>query len=287
MENSLGKNSIVKITRSGDVIPFIVEVIKTSVRPSMPDFKYKWNENKVDIIIEDDEENISEIKMISSFFAGMGIKSISDATVQKIYKEGYTSLIKIFKASKEYFEKIEGFQKRLAEKIHNNIHDGLKNTSIDTILGSSGVFGEGLGKRKIKVLIDNFPDILESKLSKKELFERIVCIPSYSDKTAEKVINNLDKAKQFVKEIEPFITPMQPINITSTLEDITVLFSGFRDQELEKKIISRGGKVLTSVSKNLKILIVKSISSSTSKIEKARSLNIEILLYDEFVEKYL
>jgi DNA ligase (NAD+) len=292
MENSLGKNSIVKITRSGDVIPFIVEVVKSSATPSMPEFKYKWNENNVDIIIEDDEENISEIKMISSFFSGMGIKNISDATVQKIYKEGYTTLIKIFKASKEDFEKIEGFQKRLAEKIYNNIHEGLKNTTKDLILGSSGIFGEGLGKRKIKVLIDHFPDILESTLSEKELMDRITSIPSYSDKTAEKILNNLDRAKKFMRDIDPFVT-YDTTNIptiseaTATLENITVLFSGFRDQDLEKKILSRGGKILTSVSKNLKILIVKNISSSTSKIEKARSLNVDILLYDEFTEKYL
>ena len=292
MENSLGKNSIVKITRSGDVIPFIVEVLKSSATPSMPEFKYKWNENNVDIIIEDDEENISEIKMISSFFSGMGIKNISDATVQKIYKEGYTTLIKIFKASKEDFEKIEGFQKRLAEKIYNNIHEGLKNTTKDLILGSSGIFGEGLGKRKIKVLIDHFPDILDSPLSEKELMNRITSIPSYSDKTAEKILNNLDRAKKFMRDIDPFVT-YDTTNIptilkeSATLENITVLFSGFRDQDLEKKILSRGGKILTSVSKNLKILIVKNISSSTSKIEKARSLNVDILLYDEFTEKYL
>ena len=292
MENSLGKNSIVKITRSGDVIPFIVEVVKSSTTPSMPEFKYKWNENNVDIIIEDDEENISEIKMISSFFSGMGIKNISDATVQKIYKEGYTTLIKIFKASKEDFEKIEGFQKRLAEKIYNNIHECLKNTTKDLILGSSGIFGEGLGKRKIKVLIDHFPDILDSSLSEKELMDRITSIPSYSDKTAEKILNNLDRAKKFMRDIDPFVT-YDTTNIpttlkeSATLENITVLFSGFRDQDLEKKILSRGGKILTSVSKNLKILIVKNISSSTSKIEKARSLNVDILLYDEFTEKYL
>jgi len=289
VENSLGKNSIVKLTRSGDVIPFIVEVIKSSKSPSMPEFKYKWNENKVDIIIEDDEENISEIKMISSFFSSMGIKNVSDATVEKIYKQGYNTLVKIFEANKEDFEKIEGFQKKLAEKIYNNIHDGLKNTSKDILLGSSGIFGEGIGKRKLKVLFDNFPDILETRLNKKDLIKKISDIPSYSDKTAEKIVLNLDKAINFLNEVKPFVTFNSIIEKTEKgdLKDLTILFSGFRDMELEKKILDNGGKVLTSVSKNLKILIVKDKSSTTSKVEKARTLGVEILEYDEFIDKYM
>ena len=289
VENSLGKNSIVKLTRSGDVIPFIVEVIKSSKSPSMPEFKYKWNENKVDIIIEDDEENISEIKMISSFFSSMGIKNVSDATVEKIYKQGYNTLVKIFEANKEDFEKIEGFQKKLAEKIYNNIHDGLKNTSKDILLGSSGIFGEGIGKRKLKVLFDNFPDILETRLNKKDLIKKISDIPSYSDKTAEKIVLNLDKAINFLNEVKPFVTFNSITEKTEKgdLKDLTILFSGFRDMELEKKILDNGGKVLTSVSKNLKILIVKDKSSTTSKVEKARTLGVEILEYDEFIDKYM
>ena len=65
------------------------------------------------------------------------------------------------------------------------------------------------------------------------------------------------------------------------------MFSGFRNEELEKQIILNGGKVLTSVSKNLKILIVKDKETTSSKIEKARKLDIDILFEEEFVESYL
>ena len=77
-DNSIGKGAVVKLTRSGDVIPYIFDVIKAAEFPDMPTISYKWNENKVDIIVEDDENNISDIKMISSFFSVMGIKNISD-----------------------------------------------------------------------------------------------------------------------------------------------------------------------------------------------------------------
>jgi DNA ligase (NAD+) len=217
----------------------------------------------------------------------MGIKNISDATVEKIYKGGYDTLIKIFKAKKDDFEKIEGFQKKLSEKIYTNIHNGLKNITKDVLLGSSGIF-EGIGKRKLKVLFDNFPDILEIKLNDKELLEKIIKIEGFSDKTGEKIILNLNKAREFLEEVKPYVSyENKKEEITEKLKDITVLFSGFRNEELEKQIILNGGKVLTSVSKNLKILIVKDKETTSSKIEKARKLNIDILFEEEFVETYL
>ena len=287
VENSLGNGAKVVLTRSGDVIPFIIQIIKPAKKPDMPDLVYKWNDSNVDIIVEDDEEHVSDIKMISSFFSGMGIKNISDATVEKIYNHGYTSLLDIFKATKDDFEKIDGFQKKLAEKIYNNIHEGLKDTSIDILLGSSGIFGEGIGKRKLKVLFENFPDILDTNVSEKEMSKKICDIEGYSEKTAEKIILNLDKARKFIKNIDPYITFENKKNKTEKLKGLSVLFSGFRNEDLEKEITDNGGKISTSVSKNLNILIVKDKTSSSSKIEKAKKLNIEILLIGEFIQKYL
>ena len=287
VENSLGNGAKVVLTRSGDVIPFIIRIIKPAKKPDMPDLVYKWNDSNVDIIVEDDEEHVSDIKMISSFFSGMGIKNISDATVEKIYNHGYTSLLDIFKATKDDFEKIDGFQKKLAEKIYNNIHEGLKDTSIDILLGSSGIFGEGIGKRKLKVLFENFPDILDTNVSEKEMSKKICDIEGYSEKTAEKIILNLDKARKFIKNIDPYITFENKKNKTEKLKGLSVLFSGFRNEDLEKEITDNGGKISTSVSKNLNILIVKDKTSASSKIEKAKKLNIEILLMEEFLKKYL
>jgi NAD-dependent DNA ligase len=287
VENSLGNGAKVVLTRSGDVIPFIIQIIKPAKKPDMPDLVYKWNDSNVDIIVEDDEEHVSDIKMISSFFSGMGIKNISEATVEKIYNHGYTSLLDIFKATKDDFEKIDGFQKKLAEKIYNNIHEGLKDTSIDILLGSSGIFGEGIGKRKLKVLFENFPDILDTNVSEKEMSKKICDIEGYSEKTAEKIILNLDKARKFIKNIDPYITFENKKNKTEKLKGLSVLFSGFRNEDLEKEITDNGGKISTSVSKNLNILIVKDKTSSSSKIEKAKKLNIEILLIGEFIQKYL
>ena len=222
----------------------------------------------------------------------MGIKNISTATVEKIYNNGFNSLIKILNAKVEDIEKIEGFQRTLATKIYDNIHNGLQNITLDNLLGASNVFGEGLGKRKMKALLEGFPNILEvNTTNKEEIMEKIINIEGFSDKTAEKIYNNLEKAKKFLRDMNKFITfksiKKEESDDTKNLEGITVLFSGYRNKELENEIVEKGGKISSTVSKNLKVLIVKDKDGSSSKIEKAKKLDIEILYEDEFLKKYL
>ena len=59
VKNIIGKGSIIKIQRSGDVIPHITEIIKGSDdnNPLMPAIPYIWNKTKIDILIAGDEKN--------------------------------------------------------------------------------------------------------------------------------------------------------------------------------------------------------------------------------------
>ena len=63
--------------------------------------------------------------------------------------------------------------------------------------------------------------------------------------------------------------------------------SGFRDTELSNNIEKRKGSIMTSVSKNTTILIVKDSKKETSKITTARDLGISIFSKEEFISKYM
>ena len=284
LEQSIGKGTIIKLTRSGDVIPYIIQVVKCSTHPEMPTTKYAWNQNNVDIIsLEGDDE--ANIKLISAFFKGLDIKNLNDRTVEKLYNSGYTTLEKILSAGVKDIEQIDGFQKKLAEKVYNHMHDGLKNVYIHDVLGSSGVF-EGFGSRKIAALLEAIPDlfIIYEKISSVELENRICEVDGFSKKSAYKIIDNISNAASFLKTIDKFVTykGASKDGGNNSLVGSTFLFSGFRDKAMEEFILERGGKVVTSISSNLNFLIVSDEKSTSSKITKARSLGVKIISKENF-----
>jgi len=289
LENNLGKGSIVLITRSNDVIPFIVEV-KKSTTADFPDEKYRWNETKVDIIAESDENSISKIKQIASFFSDLKIKFVSVSTIERMFESGYDTLPKILSASIKDFEKIDRFGEKMAERTYINIHEGLKNVSIPLLIGSASCFGFGIGKRKVKKLFEDIPDLLElyGVKSSRELEQIILNVDGFSDLSATKIIENIPKAIEFIESISPYITLYKKEEKeNNNLDGQKIVMSGFRDSDLSNNIEKRSGSIMSSVSKNTTILIVKDNTKETSKIIQARALGISIFSKEEFIDKYI
>lgn len=288
-DNSIGPGAIIKVTRSGDVIPYITTIIKKASKPQMPDYDYKWTETMVDIY-NDNFEDIVCVKIISSFFDKLGIKHVKERLIKKMYDYGLNNLIKILSASKDDFLKIDGFKAKLVIRTYNNIHNNLKDLSIPTVLGASGIFGFGIGIRKIKLLFDEIPEILNiyQQLSYNDFYNLIINIEGYSDKTVKKIIHNIEWANKFINSLKPFVT-FKNIDIKiDLLKGTKFVFSGFRDKNLEDKILNMKGKITTSVSKNTTAVIVKKIEQNpTGKIQKALKLGIKVYEKDEFISKYL
>lgn len=286
VDNNIGPGTIIEITRSGDVIPYVVSVIEGTYA-QLPDIPYEWNETKVDIISKDNNNTMC-VKLIASFFAALKIKHVSEATVNKMFNHGLKNIIDIVSASQEDFEEIEGFGKRLAERTYENIHNGLKNISISLLLGASGVFGLNIGTKKVELLFNAIPNILNiyKDYSYEELYNEIINIEGFSDKTTTQIIDNLVWAEKFIKSMDKYITLKDENPISDDLLNYKIVFSGFRDKLLEEKIKKRGGKVVTSVSKNTTLLVVADIYETSAKIKKAKELGIDIYEKEEFIKSF-
>lgn len=287
-QNNLGKGSILKVVRSKDVIPYILEVVQGS-KAEMPEQPYTWDENHVNITtLEEGCETIC-IKLLNNFFSGLGIKYVSEATIGKLYQHGYDDLIKILSASKEDLMNIPTFQEKSAERIYTNLHEGFQNVSQAQILGLSGVLGFGIGERRMELLLNNIPDLMTvyKKLSRDETIRRIVQVEGFSDITAEKIVDNLKYGEILLEKLQPFMTLKKVEKISSSLQGMKIVMTGFRDKKLEEDIKLRGGQVVSSVSKNTSVLIVAGNDLSSSKAVSAQKLGVKIMNKDSFVSVYI
>lgn len=295
----IGPGSVIKITRSGDVIPYITDILSdsTSGQPSMPDFEYKWNKSNKDIIALNKGNDMC-IKFIYSFFMNIGVKYLGEETVKKLYNSGYTSVIKILNATIDDFKKLDGFKKTLAIKIYNNIHNTIIKSYIPDILSASGIFGFGMGKKKINQLFKEIPDLFTYyKLhSNTELFDRIITIDGFSSISASKIsIKNIKNSEDFInilnnilniklKNNKKFDNETKPDLVS--LSNFLIVFTGFRNIELEQKILDKGGKVTSTVSKKTTCVIAKNIEDNSRSIIKAKLFNIPIYSEENFCNIY-
>lgn len=296
--NKLGPGAKIKISRSGDVIPYILEIIKPAKVAKMPNVPYVWTESGVDIIIKNKNEgnygDTIKMKIIVNFFKILGVKNIDEGLVAKLIDNGYDSIFKILKANREKLEEIEGVGKKLVIKVYESIEYQLGHTDLATLMAASNIFGNGMGVKKIKMVTDVYPDIMDKKWDENKMVEKLNEIKGFSDISSNKFAENFGTFKKFFNDLNKIINIEYLKNIEEEDEEEKgtqfdgeiVVFTGFRNKEWEKLIEDNGGKISSGVSGKT-TLVVYSGPDNSSKLIKAKELKIKILSDKEFEKIYI
>lgn len=293
VDNKINKGSIIKIAKSGGVIPYIVEVIKPSKTPNLPtNINYKWNETGIDIYVKDENKETQRIQIIKRLTNSMTILKV------KYFNEGYISrlvdeleikdLIDIINLDINDLKDLIGENQGV--KIYNNLLNALKTCDINHLLLASNCFDKGMGIKRINLIVENIPNLFSKKWSETELAERIMEIKTFNDITAFIFVNGY---KNFITWFNNLKTQQNKVIIKvrkqnnkkskkQLFKDQKVLLTGFRDNKISNFIISNGGIIPSTVSKNLNLLIVPDKSLVNQKTKKAKELQIKIMTKKEF-----
>ena len=323
-DKKIGKGSIIKIIRSGDVIPKIMQVIKPSAKPDMPDIEYEWNETGVQIMVVNPSDDILRriyIKQILHFFRKLGVKFLSEGIITKLYDAGYETILSIMeladtKNTKPY--KISGLGEKMVQKIYEQIDRAMGKVKLPELMSGSLKFGTGLGVRKIKEIVKKYPNIIDmNELSEDDLIDLIIKIKGFSDILATKFASNLDSFCEFLeelrsntsydlsfkvetKQVKKKVKKIKKDNTDKSsdsesdkketkeidMSDQTVVMTGFRSDQITEFIENNGGKVTSSVSKNTTLVIYVPSDKGSGKIDKAKDLGIKTMTRKDFEEKY-
>jgi NAD-dependent DNA ligase len=312
VDNCIGPGAQIQIVRSGDVIPKIEKVLKPAEtgKPKLPTIKYEWNETGVDIIASDLDADTMEkitVKKLTYFFDTLNIKWMGETTIEKFVSNGFDDLWKILQANKSQISNIEGLGKTLVSKLYASIEAGLEGRKLEEIMAASQIFGRGIGVKKFKLIIADYPNILEIYKSKgsahtKELINNIM---GFDTKTTDKIVDSMGEFIQYLDKflkLKPNLLKKsnestkltkltksnKPSSSKSTKYDFSkftgkkIVFTGFRDKEIEEELENVGAKITGSVSSNTNLVIAGDPSEQSSKILKAKKLKIELISKEEF-----
>jgi DNA ligase (NAD+) len=304
VDNKIGPGSKIKIIRSGDVIPKIEEILSPSDsgKPKMPSFDYEWNETEVDIIatnLEGEHMNKLIIKKLAYFFSTLDIKFMGEGNITKFVDNGYDDLWKILLADKSKIKEIEGFGTKSVDNIYNSINDGLTNRELYDIMAASQVFGRGIASKKFKLITDVYPNIMDIYKSKgkDETIKLINAIIGFDVKTTNKIVDSMDSFIDYYKKlvkIKPNVisspNKTDKKEVPSAYPNIDkyankkIVFTGFRDKDIQTALEKIGAKISESVSKNTDLVVASDPNEQSGKINKANELNIKVISKEDFIK---
>ena len=304
-DNKIGKGSIIQITRSGDVIPYIVKIIKPSLEVQMPQIldEWQWNKSGVDIVLKSNSMNDEQlIKTLSYFVKKLDIKNMDEATFKTLVEHKIiNSLSDIFRVS-EFKDKLlllDGFKEKKTLKIIKELDDGFNRMSLTDLMVASNIFGHGIGEKKINKIVSTYPNILDLAIKKsyKELYDLIIEIDGFEDITTKQFLEHLETFNDFLKNKVPkniynrlkkdireiIEKDKDSLKSDKKLLGLKFVMTGFRNKTWETIIVENGGEITSTVSKNTFMLICNSLDESSNKIIKAKEHGIKILEKDAFV----
>ena len=294
-DNKIGKGTVINITLSGEIIPFVLNVVKSSKQPDMPaDIRnMHWNKTKVDLELNENQySKQSHVKHIVHFFETLEIANLGKGMITKFIDNGLDTIPKIINSTIDDFLEIDGIKEKLAKKLYNNIKKGIKSVELPILMASSDTFHGGLGKRKLKALVNEYPDIMEWNSNKKQIIDLVEEVDGFSTISAKQVADGLPKFKKFLTTVQPPLTIGTKKNIQapsklSKFKNTKIVFTGFRNKDWTNLLESIGAKVTNTVSSTTNYLIaIDENDTSSKKVAMAKKLKIPILSKDQFSKNF-
>lgn len=281
-ENGIGPGAAVHVVRSGDVIPKIIRVDEP-VPPKLPpsDPEWAWDANGVHAVLAVLGDT-AKIKILLKFMTSLGVEFTKEGSLTKMYDAGFDTVKKILNADPADIADIPGFGAVQAKKMLGSLAAKVDAADVIELMVATNAFGSGIGERKLRALHASVPDF--HKLRGSQLEARVQEAPGFQDKTVVKVVRGMDEFDRVVKALGLSLKgrPVNKAAAQAVAGKGKVVFSGFRDADLEDAANAAGYEVSTSVSSKTALVVAADVSAESGKITKARELGVEVVSVEDF-----
>lgn len=288
-DNKIGAGAVVVIIRSGDVIPHIIRVVKSTVA-QMPQTAFKWTDSGVDIILDATDDLGVITKTLEHFAKHMEIKHVSTGTLKKLVEHaGVRNIPDLLKLKLADIRGVEGFAVVSAQRVYDSLQAVKQKGACVDLMSASNIFGRGLGKKKIEAITEAIPKILKKQMP---TVSEVAAVSGIGAKTASAFCEKLPAFFKMLDDAGIRACSSSPVAAsvvvknTMAFKDAVIVFTGFRNAEWERIIKAAGGKVSTTVSKSTTLVVAADVNEKSGKLDRARELEIRIISKQTF-ESYI
>jgi NAD-dependent DNA ligase len=141
------------------------------------------------------------------------------------------------------------------------------------------------------MILDAIPDFLAKYQAGKITQTLITSIKGFSTTTADILLEGMPRFIQWLTlhpmvQIESTDVKSKAIPTGSKFAGMVVVFTGVRNAEMERELTAGGATVGSSISGKTTLLVAKDPTESSSKLNKARDMGIQIMGYPDFAKTY-
>jgi len=298
-EKDIRIGDLVLIERAGDVIPYVVKVIKEARTGKEKPIVFPKNcPSCGSPLVKPPGEAVwrcinvncpAQVVERIIYFASkdaMDIRGLGEAIVRKFYKLGFLrSIPDIYRLPYDKIKQLEGFGEKSVENLRRSIEES-KHRPIHRLI-------TGLGIRYV------------GKVTAKTLAKYINCVEELKDWTVEQLVQLPDIGYVVARSIYDFFHNEQNIKMIYELKELgvqtckekqeivehifdgkTFVFTGSLrccSREVAQEIVEKlGGKVTNSVSRKTGYVVVG--ENPGSKLRKAQQLGVKTITEEEFIQ---
>lgn len=302
-DHQIAKGARILVTRSGGVIPKILETLQPPTKEEDDKLWKKmcvcphcgaltqWNESQVELCCTNTNCPGIQLAKIVFFYTTLGAENMGEETLAKIFEAGFKTIHAILNISFQDLMSIEGFAEATSNIVLQNNQKIMDGVDLPTLMQASDCF-KGIGTIKARKLLEDMSETERQAFYSGDFIHKEP--DKHSEQFKELSITNQNLLlgylpfMRFLYDTQiPVIMPIQQKVIDGKCNGLSVCISGFRDSNFENAIINAGGKMVSGISKKTTHLVVKDKSAVSSKISKAQSLNVPILNIDEFQRLFL
>ncbi len=304
-DNNIAEGSIIEVVRSGDVIPKHIKTIsyitenvrelsdKITECPSCGEVT-KWDETFTELVCVNDNCKEKQVSKLCHFFLVLGVEDFGEPSIRKFYDNGFTDLSSILSVTKEQMNLIEGWGEISSNKLINQFENLKKNgVPFAKLIHALDLMDGKIGEKVCQKIIDNIANpedtiykIVNGEFNDKSFENKLTEIDGVAESTAKAFYSGIKRFKEYISlpvKISYFDTPKKKIEGGKYL-GWKICFTGVRPKDDQKHFIeTNGGVIVSGISKKTTHLVVKDLNSNSSKMKKAKELNISIITLEQLM----
>ena len=273
--SKIGIGSIIKIRRSGTVIPQVIEVLKPveyELPKSAEGVPVMFDLKRTNLIVLGNNTT-NTVRILVYFLTTIGVKEFQFSRVKTLVEHGIDSIPKLMGASLTELMCKQKFSRNLAVQLKVSLEARLRDTMENVFADAVSCF-----PRVGRITLE------EVDLSKRPDFKELVELEGISDISASTITTNYNKYRKIRECFRELGYNFVKRKVESErLTNHKVCFSEIRDEIVESVIRANNGEVKSGVSSKTTYLVVLNHEIQTNKMAKAKLLpNVTILTLEDY-----